>query len=327
MKISVLAIDKWFTTCFDEEARARLSKLGWSGATLGDTVENGRICELIKNSDAAITSWDSPAFDADVLSHAPNLKLILHAAGSVKPLLCPEIWQRGIKVVSSASAIAIGVAEHSLGLMLSAMKNCYDLNYCMKNNLPLKRERIVELYKTTIGVVGCGRAGRHMIKLLKAFDVKILACDPFLSERDAKTLGVEKVELNELMSRGKVIALHAPQLPETKHMINKDNLKLLDDNAIIVNTARGWLIDEAALVEELKRRPIIAALDVTNPEPPAADSELRKLPNIILTPHIAGVAASNRFRIGELVVDEIERFANGKKLQHSVTEDELARLA
>jgi phosphoglycerate dehydrogenase-like enzyme len=327
--IAVVAIDKFFLSAFDENDRRILKELGWSGNLLGEVATPEKVLQRVHGCSVAITSWDSLPFNANILSDAPELGLICHAAGSVKPIICPEVWKRKIKVTSAAAAIAKGVGEHSLGLMLSAMKNCYVLNNAMKNNLPLDNEkaRILETYGITVGVVGCGLTGRHFIQLLRMFDITILVSDPFISASEIQNLGATKVELSDLMVQSDVVALHAPRLDSTRHLINKDNIKLLKDHAVIVNTASGWLIDEEALVAELKRRPIIAALDVTFPEPPSSDSDLRKLPNVILTPHIAGVAANNRRRIGHLVVEEIKRFIGNKSQLYQVTEADLAQIA
>ena len=329
-QIAVLAPDKYFFSSFNEKARAELVELGWSGKTFGDVPTLEKAKEQIVGAQVAITSWDSIQFNSDMLAVAPDLKLICHAAGSVKPIVCPEVWQRSIRVTSAAAAIAIGVGEHSLGLLLSAMKNCYAINAALKTNQLVDKEkaRIVEMYGIKVGVIGCGLTGRHFIKLLGNFDIdEIAVYDPFVGADDIGKMGCRKVDLDELMSICHVVVIHAPRLPETRHIINKNNLRLLKDNAIIVNTGSGWLIDEDALIAELKNRPIIAALDVTFPEPPAVDSELRKLPNVILTGHIAGVAANNRWRIGNLVVREIKNLFSGKQQLYPVTEELLARIA
>jgi len=130
-----------------------------------------------------------------------------------------------------------------------------------------------------------------------------------------------------LMSSCEVISLHAPSLPATDKMINKSNLRLMKDGATLINTARGSLIDENDLYEELKTGRIKACLDVTNPEPPVPDHPLRSLPNIILTPHIAGTVTNGRYRIGDYSVDAIRKFLEGKPIEGEVTEDQLATLA
>lgn len=329
LKISILASDYQFFRCFNEQDRNKLSKMGWNGETLGNDITAEKAAKAIAGSNIAITSWGSLKFEKELLDNAPELKMVCHAAGSVKPIVSDEIWTRGIKLTSSAAAISIGVAEHSLGLILSTMKNCYTMNDLMKSNkdTEAERENIVETFGITVGVVGCGFAGSHLVKLLNMFEVNTLVYDPFKSEEEIKSMGAQKAELDEIMSKSSVVALHAPELPSTRHMINKDNLKLLPNNAIIVNTARGSLINEDDLIAELKKRPIRAALDVTDPEPPLPESELRTLPNVILTPHIAGVAANNIQRIGHLVVEEIERFIADNEQKHEVTQEMCSMIA
>ncbi len=290
-----------------------------------------RVKEVIAGADGCITSWDIPLLTADLLDRAPSLKMIAHAAGSVKSIVTEAVWDRGISVSSAASAIAVGVAEHALGLMLSSMKRCYQLNDHIHNGGwrdPVEMERIKETYRINVGVVGAGHAGRHFIRLLKCFDLETLLYDPFVSRHRAEEMGVVSCDsLDDMVRQSDVISLHAPSLPETHHMINAQNLKMMKDGAIIINTARGSLIDEAALYEELKTGRITACLDVTDPEPPAEDHPLRTLPNVIFTPHISGVSSNNIARVGNLAVMELERFFSGKPLEHQVTKEQLQQIA
>lgn len=285
----------------------------------------------LADADGCITSWDSPQLTQEILEAAPNLKVVVHAAGSVKPVVSDYLWERGIRVSSCAPAIGIGVAEHALGLMLSAMKQSYRLNDIIHTGgwRPADEvARIRELYGAVIGVVGAGYVGRQMIKLLQAFDVEVLVFDPFISEERASALGARKVEnLDDLMRAVDVLTLHAPSLPETRHMINSKNLPLMKDGSLLVNTARGSLIDEAALYDELKGGRIYACLDVTDPEPPLEDNPLRTLSNVVLTPHIAGTTANNMARIGKFAVDELERFFQGKPLEYEVRRESLVTIA
>ena len=137
-------------------------------------------------------------------------------------------------------------------------------------------------------------------------------------------MAVKKVELDELISTADIVSLHAPNIPETHHMINAANLKLMKDGAIFINTARGQLVEQQSLISELKTGRIFAAIDVTDPEPPSQDSELRTLPNVVLTPHIAGSIGSNAYRQGDLILEEIKRCSAGEPLQHEVTQAMLA---
>lgn len=329
MKISLLAQKPLADSLFDSECMEKLLQLG--EVTQNEDLKapnKERVKELIKEADIAITSWGTPSLDKDILDTAPNLKLIIHAAGSVKPIMSDQIFPRGIRVVSCAHAIGIGVAETALGLTIISVKNVKELDTDIHNGEWAKNKmKTKEMYGINIGVVGAGWVGRHFIKLLKNFHVNILLYDPFVSEEQAKELGVKKVELDELMRSSEVVSLHAPSLPATNKMINRSNLKLMKDGATLINTARGSLIDEEALYEECKTGRIKACLDVTDPEPPAVDHPFRTLPNIIMTPHIAGAVTNGRFRIGLYTVQAIESFINREPILGEVKEEQLATIA
>lgn len=309
----------------------RLEQFAQVTTRLMPDAEPDTVRKAIAGADACLTGWGTPQLTADIIDAAPDLKMIAHTAGSVKPIVSDAVWERGIRVTSSAAAIAVGVAEHALGLMLSSMKRTYWFNDIIHKGGWLdndERSKIVETFGIKVGVIGAGNAGRHFIKLLNNFELDILLYDPFVSEEKAKEMGAVKYDsLESMMKEADVISIHAPSLPETTNMLNADNLKLLKDGAIIINTARGAIIDEAALYEELKTGRITACLDVTEPEPPEEDNPLRSLPNVVLTPHIAGAIANNMGRMGSYSISEVERFFSGQPLKYEVTLDDLKRLA
>jgi phosphoglycerate dehydrogenase-like enzyme len=193
------------------------------------------LSSLISGADGCITNWGTCAISADILNMAPNLQIIAHVAGSVKPIITDAVWERGITVTSAAPSIAVGVAEHTLGLILSAMKRCYWFNNIIhaggwKDETEISK--VVELFGLKIGIAGGGHVGRNLIRLLKNFDVDIYLYDPFTSIESCAELGVKKADsMEDLMSIIDVLSLNAPELPETKHMVNKRNLKLLKDGA------------------------------------------------------------------------------------------------
>ena len=186
---------------------------------------------------------------------------------------------------------------------------------------------VKDFYDITIGVISGGYVGKHMVKLLKNFHVDVLLYDPILSAEQIAEIGATKVELNELLSRSDVVTIHAPAIPATENMLHKDNLCLMQDGAILINTARGTIVNEKDLIAELKKGRIFACIDVTNPEPPAKDNELRALKNVVLTPHIAGTATNGLKRVALHVCEEIERLLNGEKMRTEVNLDELSKLA
>lgn len=286
---------------------------------------------LLQKAQACVTSWGSPRLEDKLLSRATELKLVVHAAGSVKPFVSRALWQRNIKVSSAAPVIAIGVAEHALGLMLSAMKRTYWFNEKVHRGAwrdVEELEKVKEPYGLTVGIIGLGWAGKCFLKLVKNFEVKILCYDPTLSAEEIASSGGEKVEkIEELLTRSDVISLHAPSLPETYHLLNASRLKLIKDGAILINTARGSLIEEKALLEELQTGRFTACLDVTDPEPPSPDNPLLALSNVIFTPHIAGAVKQNLFRIGNFVLRELENFFSQRPLLNEVFEEKLRQLA
>lgn len=285
--------------------------------------------KLLAGADACITSWGCPRMTETILDAAPNLRLIVHAAGTVKPIVSEAVWPRGITVTSGAPALAVGVAETTLGLTITSLKNIWELAQVTREGRwrGPESEKCRELYEVTIGVVGASHVGRHYIKLLQNFEVDILVYDPVRTAEEIEALGATKVELEELLQRSDVVSVHAPSIPATNHMFRKETFALMKDDAIFINTARGSLVNEDDLIAELRKGRFWACIDVTDPEPPAVDSPLRSLPNVTLIPHIAGVVTNGHFRIGRYAADEIIRFTKGEPPINPVAEEDLATLA
>lgn len=304
-------------------------------ASIGDVSVNDGGCDresiikTIEGATLAVTSWGNTELDADILSHCPGLRFVAHAAGSVKPIVSDALWDRGIRVLSSACPLGEGVAETALGFTISASKNFYNLNTNVKNGgWNEGKENITELFDITVGVIGGGWAGKHYISLLKNFYVDVLLYDPFISVEGAKALGAEKADLDDLLGRSDIVSIHAPSIPSTYHMINSDSLKLMKKDAVLINTARGTIIDEAALYEHMKAGGLkYACIDVFDPEPPKADNPLLTLPNVIVTPHLAGLARNGLKRIGAFVCEQTDNFLKGAPIRGEVTREMLARMA
>lgn len=315
---------------FSEESILKIRDLGMLTINeQGGPPSPELVKELIKDADAAITSWGCPPFTEDMLEGADNLKVIIHAAGSVKEIAQAPVWRRGIRVANSAEPLGKGVAETALGLTISSMKNIWKLSRSIAaGGWSEGSEEIRELYDVNIGVVGAGYAGRHYIKLLQNFEVNVLLSDPAVSGEQAAALGARKVSFEELLGHSDVVSIHAPSLPGTYHMFNRDTLKLMKKDAVLINTARGALVDETALyMHMLDGNLKYACLDVTDPEPPLKENPLRGLDNVIMTPHLAGLANNGRKRIGRHVALELAGFINGKRMNGEVTEEMLGRNA
>jgi len=294
--------------------------------------DDARAGKLLAEAEILITGWGSPTIDAAALALAPHLKLVAHSAGTVKGLLGDSLFDRGISVSHAAQANALPVAEFTLAAIIFAGKKIFrfrDLYVADRNRKrtqPIQAESIGN-YGRTVGIIGASRIGRRVIELLAPFDYKVLLYDPMVDTDEAARLGVEKTELDTLMASADIISLHAPSLPATRHMIDARRLSLMKDGATFINTARGALVDERALIATLKTGSIDAIIDVTDPEIPEAGSAFYDLPNVFLTPHIAGAVGLERTRLGEMAVDETIRFIEGKPLLHEIRREDMARMA
>ncbi|HXV32234.1 MAG TPA: hydroxyacid dehydrogenase [Sinorhizobium sp.] len=294
--------------------------------------DDERAKRLLAEAEILVTGWGAPLFDEVALAAAPRLRLVVHAAGTVKGIVDPCIFDAGIALSHAAEANAVPVAEFTLAAIIFAGKQVFrfrdlyaaDRGRARAQNL---QEQPIGNYRRTVGIVGASRIGRRVIELLRPFDYRVLLYDPLVGADAASALQVEKTDLDMLMAHSDIVSLHAPSLPETRHMIDMRRLCLMKNGATLINTARGALVDETALIGRLKTGAIQAIIDVTDPEVPARDSPLYDLPNLFLTPHIAGAIGLERTRLGEMAVDEIARFAEGRPLLFEIRKHDLERMA
>ncbi|WP_158289633.1 hydroxyacid dehydrogenase [Paenibacillus flagellatus] len=328
MKIAMLQGKETREKVFRPEHLARLREFG--DVTLNEESGNPteeRARSLMAGADVAITSWGCGPLTEKVLENAPNLKLVLHAAGTVKPIVTDALWRRGIRVSNATEALGKGVAETALGFTIVSLKDMWRLSRGTREGGWGPVSGVREVYGLTIGVVGGGRAGSHYVKLMRQFDVRILLYDPFVDENRAREMGAEKAELEELLRASDVVSIHVPSLPETYRMFDEARLAMMKDDCVLINTARGSVIDEAALAAELGKGRLFACLDVTDPEPPPPDHPFRRLPNVILTPHIAGAVNNGLARIAHAVIQDLTAFIEGRPLNGEVREEQMHVLA
>lgn len=286
---------------------------------------------LLRDCEVLVTGWGCPRLDAGALALAPRLRLVLHAGGSVRPVVSEALWQRTIRVVSAAAANAVPVAEFALACILLANKQAFAAREEYRASRRWAHPQWVAPgtsgnHGATVGVVGASRTGRHLLELLRPFALRVFLTDPFVAAAEAIALGAELVGLDRLLAESDVVSLHAPLLPPTAGMIGAMELARMRDGATLLNTARGGLVDAAALQQVLRAGRLYAVLDVTDPEPLPPDSPLYELPNVVLTPHVAGATGSETQRMTGLVLDELRRWLAGDPLRHEVTRDMLDRV-
>ncbi|MGW2488971.1 hydroxyacid dehydrogenase [Streptomyces sp. NPDC001606] len=284
----------------------------------------------LAGAEVLITGWGCPGLDADVLAVAPGLRTVLHAAGSVRSLVGEALWKAGVAVSSAATGNAVPVAEYTLAMILLAGKDAFTHRerFRATHAYPAHAETAATgNVGRRVGVIGASRVGRRLLELLRPFDFTVLLHDPYVSPAEAAALGAELLPLDDLLRRSDIVTLHAPDLPETYRMLDAGRLALIRDGGVLINTSRGALVDPDALTGELVSGRLHAILDVTEPEPLPAQSPLYRLPNVFLTPHIAGSLGNELERLGRIVVEELERLAAGQPLAHEVRHSDLTRVA
>lgn len=288
--------------------------------------------DVADSYDVLVTSWCTQPFDDKNLLGS-RLKLAVHTAGSIRTLFPKCVLENGVQVVQAgADAMAPPVAELALTLTLALLRNLHTHD----RGLQATRDWVLggagllgnSIQEQRIGVVGLSRTGRQYVSMLHGLGVRqVCAYDPYVSTAEAEELGVELVDLNELCLTSDVVAIHAPVTPETRHLIGATELASMKAGAILINTARSAVVDQDALIHEVVIGRIRAGLDVFNDEPLPGTSPLFGLPNVLLTPHIAGGTVEARHMQGATVVAEIERFIAGQPLQHEVRVENYDRLS
>lgn len=318
-----------FRIQFGPEELRRLRSL----ADLGDPVWSSDIDAphtqaRLAETEVLLTSWGCPPLTAERLNAAPKLRAILHSAGSVRHLVSAEVWRRGILVTSAAEANATPVAEYTLAAIIFAGKKAHVLA-AQSRLKPGDWESIghredLSNYGRTIGIVGFSRIGRLVVQRLRLLDsAEVLVTDPFADPVQVAEAGGRLVDLDDLLRRSEILSLHLPGIPQTRHAIGTRELALLPDGATVINTARGSVIDTAALEHECAAGRLNAILDVTDPEPLPPGSLLAALPNVMITPHIAGSLGSETRRLSTHSLNELERFVRGEPALDPVTSQAL----
>lgn len=278
-----------------------------------------------------ITSWGIGPFDQATLEALPKLELVAHTGASLKAFVTEELFDRGIRVTQAGAGMARPVAEVSLAFTLALLHRVPEMHNALRDGEGWYAAEGAgmqhEILGAPIAVIGASRTGRAYLALIRALGAEPLLVDPTLDDAAAAELGAELVSLDEGLRRAQIVAVHAPTLPETHHLIGRRELGLMHDGAGLVNTARSWLVDEQALIDELRTGRLSAAVDVFDEEPFAADSPFRSIPGVLITPHRAAGTAEGRRRQGGIVVDEVAAFCEGRPLVHSIDRDQLSSMA
>ena len=326
--VGILAGERLFGSFFSAPALARLGRLAdWE--RIADTEDSPSLRAAIRQADALVTTWQSPFLRVEMLEGS-SVRAIVHCGGELRARMEDEVLDRVI-VVNTPEAMASPVAEMAMALILALVRRVipYDRGMHDGASAPGNETAVVgeSLAGRRVGIVGFGRVGRALGELLGVFGVDVVASDPYASDEDARGQGARLVDLDLLVQTSSVVVLTAALTAETRNLFDRRRLGMLPDGAALVNVGRGALVDLDALVDELARDRISAALDVTDPlEPLPRDHRLRRLPNVILTPHVAGGGVETRHAMAETAIDELGRILRGESPRNHVTRPMLARM-
>lgn len=329
--IAVLAGEDLFASFFDERRRARLSRLSRWTLVSSSTAAGGM--SRLAGTDALITTWDSPYLSAETMKQLRSVRFIAHCGGEVKKRFEASLFRK-LVIVNTPGPMAKPTAELGAAFLLYAARNIDHYRGALRKgsnriykDVHLGGGYAESLLGSEVGMIGYGRVGRELVKMLRGFDVLWRVHDPFAPRDLAAGLPVQFDSLNGVLKRSSLLILTAAATERTRHLLNRQRLAMLQDGAVVIDIARGSLIDLDALTQEVKSGRLRCALDVTDPEEPLpAHHPLRNLPGSIVTPHIGGCGRLTRREMADAAMDELQRFFRGEAVQNRVTKTMLSRM-
>lgn len=307
---------------------ARLEAIGdvqWNESNA--QYSSAQLGEKLKDIDICVTGWGVAIFDEAVLAHANRLKLIAHTGGSVRPYVSDAAYEKGIRVVSGNYIFAQSVAEGVIAYTLASLRDIPKFSSELKQGVWPSGFYNRGLLNKTVGIVGYGMIAKILVDMLLPFHVKVKVYSRHLSQEEMDAKGMQKADLQEIFSTCDIVSIHSGMTKENYHLITEELLSSMQEGALLVNTARGAVIDEAAMCRVLARKNIFAALDVYETEPLPADHPLLKLDNALLMPHMGGPTIDRRLVVTQSVIDDMERFLRGEPLQYEISKAYAAKMS
>ena len=310
----VALMDVWAPAVRDEVRRAAPPGVELSFA---DSYESAQQRALAMNADVIVPGFAT--VDAPLVEGARSLRLVHKWGIGIDRIDLDVLRRRGIALAITAGANAAPVAELAVALMLAVYRRIPYVNRAMREGLwpnPQMRESCYQIAGKTVGLVGFGQIGRMVARRLAGFDARIVYFDPMRADSDTEArLQASPLALDELLAQSDIVSLHLPLTMQTGRLIDAASIARMKDGAVLINTARGGLVDEAALYDALRAGKLRGAgLDAFDPEPPAADNPLLSLDQVVVTPHAGGGVFDNVGPVARHVFGNIERFLRGEAL-------------
>ncbi len=306
---------------FGPEARLQVATLVHVHANCYNAKSFGEATEDLSAISLILGGWGMPKLDEVFFQRLPNVRAVFYSGGAVGRMVDEHFFARNVPLTNAHVPNGFPVAEYSAAMIQLCLKQTFQMAANTRAaRAHVRSDLVAGAYKSTVGILSLGAIGREVVKRIRLSDVDVIAFDPFCSSAAAQALGVTLVSLDEVFARADVVSCHTPWLPETENLLRGSHFASMKPRASFVNTARGAIVNEPEMISVLQSRPdLYAVLDVTWPEPPAPDSPLFTLPNVMLTPHIAGSLGPERLRLGQTAVDEMARWLKGEPLHHLVS--------
>jgi phosphoglycerate dehydrogenase-like enzyme len=317
---------------YDEPTQAAMEGLFRLSSTV--YTKEDVLADRLSDVEAIFSTWGFPVLtDAEIAAHLPHLKIVFYGAGSVQAFARPLI-RNGVTVVSAWMANSVPVIEYTVAQIILANKGYFGASRLCSRSLDSRRAATEHFhsfrgnYDTPVGLIGLGAIGAGVAERLKGFRLKVYAYDPYCSAEKAAALGVEPADLDFIFETCLTVSNHTPNIPSTKGMLTYAHFSRMPPNGVFINTGRGAQVVEADLIRALAEEPArTAVLDVTDPEPSVEGHPFYEMENVILTPHIAGSAGAECYRMGAYMAEEARRYLAGEPLRYAVTEQMLETMA
>lgn len=330
--VAVLSGQELFASFFDEDRRKRLNRLArWM--LVPEQEYEAAVISRLAAAQALITTWDSGYLSLETMKRLPSVRIIVHCGGEVKKRFDRRLFQRLI-IANTAGPMARPTAELGATFLLYAARNVDHYRDALRKKsngvyeeFHLSGGTADSLLGREVGMIGFGRIGRALVQMLRGFEVRWRVHDPYARREVALGTQVEFDSLNRVLERSTLLLVSAAATDRTRHLLNRERLAKLQRGSVVINIARGSLIDLSALTREVKSGRLRCALDVTDPEEPLPiDHPLRTLPGAIMTPHIGGGGQRTRGEMADAALDELSRFFRGEPVQNRVTPAMLSRM-
>ncbi|CAM3904172.1 hydroxyacid dehydrogenase [Cohnella lubricantis] len=305
-----------FHTFFNQELVQELEQfadVSWNTSPTEQFTKE-ELCEKIRDVDIIVTGWGTLPLDEEVLRHADKLRMVAHTGGSVNPYVTDAVYERGIRVVSGNNLFAESVAEGVIAYALASLRDIPKYSQDLKQGIWPSSYYNKGLLDKRIGIVGYGMISRYTVEMLKPFRPRIKVYSRHISQEELDRHQMTRADLEDIFSTCDIVSIHAARTPDTHHMITEELLNRMPEGSLLINTARGAIIDEEAMCRVLANRPIYAVLDVFEAEPLPSNHPLTKLDNVILMPHMGGPTVDRRFMVTKQVIGDMKRFLNGEPL-------------